>query len=372
MERITPILMLPNVNVIEPIESTSGLIVSSSDKRLRLLSREHPNFRIFLSRFKNAFGHKVTPSIFALKASADDVLRNTDAIASFRDALAMSVIPYQRALLIQRPNGPYIVWTDYFNFYPWMLDKNNEYLIGNSPAMLGLDEAREFHGQCSPELFPQSLRPHELDNPLLAALLERWEKYFAQRAETWENRALFRSLNMAFRAGQMPAGKDLTIYDVGRAVALWVSAFEILSHPGGTQKTDYGRVSNLIRLAPWKSAKTIETKYAAYKMSGQTTVGRWLYGELYRTRNSFLHGNPVGRSDLLIPASGRNLFEFAAPLFRMALASFLALEEPAWKIETLKGEAQKREIERQFRFVMPQHEIEKSLLLAQQPKPNPR
>ena len=34
---------------------------------------------------------------------------------------------------------------------------------------------------------------------------------------------------MANEAAKMPAGVDATLYDFGRAVALWVSAFEILT-----------------------------------------------------------------------------------------------------------------------------------------------
>lgn len=36
---------------------------------------------------------------------------------------------------------------------------------------------------------------------------------------------------MATQASQLPAGLDTTLYDLGRIAALWVSAFEILTHP---------------------------------------------------------------------------------------------------------------------------------------------
>lgn len=49
----------------------------------------------------------------------------------------------------------------------------------------------------------------------------------------WDDVALTRSLNMAYHASLLPAGTDTTFYDVGRIVSLWVSAFEILVHPGG-------------------------------------------------------------------------------------------------------------------------------------------
>jgi hypothetical protein len=46
-----------------------------------------------------------------------------------------------------------------------------------------------------------------------------------------EGQSLFRSLNMANQALQAPGGTDTTYYDVGRSIALWISAFEILAHP---------------------------------------------------------------------------------------------------------------------------------------------
>jgi len=30
----------------------------------------------------------------------------------------------------------------------------------------------------------------------------------------------------------LPGNVEVTIYDIGKAIALWVSAFEILAHPG--------------------------------------------------------------------------------------------------------------------------------------------
>jgi len=55
-------------------------------------------------------------------------------------------------------------------------------------------------------------------------LLERWERYYLGTKRRREDRILFRSLNMAVKAAQMPGGIDVTLYDVGRMIALWVWA----------------------------------------------------------------------------------------------------------------------------------------------------
>ena len=56
------------------------------------------------------------------------------------------------------------------------------------------------------------------------SLLKRWERYYLVAGRRREDRILFRSLNMAVKAAQMPGGIDVTLYDVGRMIALWVWA----------------------------------------------------------------------------------------------------------------------------------------------------
>jgi hypothetical protein len=56
------------------------------------------------------------------------------------------------------------------------------------------------------------------------SLLKRWERYYLGTKRRREDRILFRSLNMAVKAAQMPGGIDVTLYDVGRMIALWVWA----------------------------------------------------------------------------------------------------------------------------------------------------
>jgi hypothetical protein len=66
---------------------------------------------------------------------------------------------------------------------------------------------------------------------MFEALFRRWKRHYLARGRLWSDRALFRSLNMAANAAQLPGGIDTTLYDLGRMTGLWVSAFEILAHP---------------------------------------------------------------------------------------------------------------------------------------------
>jgi len=86
----------------------------------------------------------------------------------------------------------------------------------------------EFHGQSSPEL-PERQIP-EIDEPLFEILVKRWERHYLGFRRSRQDRALFRSLNMAVQASELPGGIDVTIYDLGRILALWVSACETLAH----------------------------------------------------------------------------------------------------------------------------------------------
>src|SRR5690606_11432129 len=155
------------------------------------------------------------------------------ALASFRDVIAISAIVQNRALDLLYPRGHRILFGDAFGIYPWVLDKHDDEMVGCTPAILRTNRATKFRGQSSPALFRTPLHGCEIDQPIFSALLERWRKFYERSRREWPDIALFRSLNMAYHASLLPTGTDTTFYDVGRLALLWVSAFEILVHPGG-------------------------------------------------------------------------------------------------------------------------------------------
>lgn len=107
---------------------------------------------------------------------------------------------------------------------------------------------------------------------------------------------MFRSLNMANQASQIPAGSDTTFYDVGHAIALWVSAFEILAHPG-MGKSGLYRVYGLLEDVAWECSRSRYRRYKAHKIGKKNSPRRplacWIYGEIYRARNDFLENYMV-------------------------------------------------------------------------------
>ena len=165
----------------------------------------------------------------------------------------------------------------------------------------------------------------DLDDVLLRALLAHWEDYFATGNDTIKNRRLFRALEMARAASRMPGGTDATFFDEGRAVALWVSAFEILAHDG--HHSDFGRVLSLLSQVVWQSP-TLKAQDHQVSHKGTpipTNLAGAIYKRLHWARTSFLHGDKVTAETLRREKSEKRVLWFVAPLFRLALTAFLDL-----------------------------------------------
>jgi len=227
-----PVFLMPNLRVVHDIITDEMAIVPCADERLKSYEAKHPQFRQFLQKFTDPFGVRVSPGVLLLRSDAPETFRSIEAVSSFRDLLALSVIPLQRARGIVHDGSHHIQYSDYFDFYPWVYHEGHKHLVCNTPAQLSLHEVRVFRGQTSPILSPLEFDHMDVDTPLLNALLQRWRIRYGTKRPEWSDRALFRSLNMAAAASKMPAGVDLTTFSLGRNIGLWVSAFEILTHTG--------------------------------------------------------------------------------------------------------------------------------------------
>jgi hypothetical protein len=205
-----------------------------------------------------------------------------------------------------------------------MLDKTYEDMILTNPGNLAIHLLSEFNGQSFPEVGQASVGQSDIDWPLANELLDRWNARFSGKNVKWEDKALFRSLNMANEAGRIPAPSVGVIYDAGRLLALWVSAYEILAHPGGTGQSNFAAVCGLLESVKWLDTKL---KVEAHTIPGnppqQKQLATWLCRKVYNLRNDFLHGNDVEASALTF--NERPVSDFAACLFRLAVTGFLDL-----------------------------------------------
>jgi hypothetical protein len=360
----TPAAILPNLFADKAVEGEVIALAPRSDPRVQGFCAAHPNFEVLLSRFTDAFHVELDPVVLIVRDDVLPKLAHVEPLASFRDLVALCVIPYCRSLAVVYRNPHHISYSNSFSFYPWMLGTDNEHLIATTPAMTALHVVEEFHGQSAPEL--PSLQLSELDEPLFNALLRRWKRYYLGKGQRWQDRALFRSLNMATQAAQLPASIDTTFYDLGRMAALWVSAFEILAHPR-TANSGLKSVYPLFECISFCDRHVGRRRYTAYmgrikKPWPRRSLPGWLYGKLYQARCAFLHGGPV-RTSLLSPANSKvGLFWLAPSLFRLALTGFVDL---SFK-KSIPKDPQKlgKYIADKMQFTKYQKTIERALLRA--------
>jgi hypothetical protein len=67
---------------------------------------------------------------------------NMEALAGFREALALSVVPYSWARGHTYGRKHQVLYSNRFSIYPWIIDKNYEYVVMHSSAMLALQETK--------------------------------------------------------------------------------------------------------------------------------------------------------------------------------------------------------------------------------------
>lgn len=325
----TPIWVMPNLRVHDAVDGGRVAIASIRDQRIINLANQHPTFRSFIASFKDAFGVAVEPSVLIVKKPKSRPLK-LEPLASFRDLVALSVIPYQRAqMIVHRGQMPRVLYSNTFYLYPWMLDNDYQHLMTNTISGMGIHVVSKFAGQSSPDIFAHDLQPHDIDEPLFKALLQRWERRYFQPKPSHADIALFRALNMATVACQTPGVVDTTMYDIGRIVALWVSAFEILAHPGPGKRVHLTTVYDLFDSIKYQDKNIGKKRYMAWmpllKRQTRGNLPRFVYGQLYEARNAFLHGNSVSHAVLRPRNSKSLLFHLAPPLFRLALTSVLQI-----------------------------------------------
>lgn len=360
-----PISVLPNIWVTEPIEHRPFALVPYNDPRVRDLASTHPSFQVFRSRFFDTFRQRIEPGILLRldERGVHPEFRSAQATASFRDVLAASVVPRQRSLSLKYASRHRIWYADFFWLYPWMTDRHFEHVIARTPAMLALHDVREFRGQQSPDLNRMEASLDDFDQPMLRRLLERWSIRYSTKKPAWTDRALFRSLNMAFHAMSFPGGSVVTLHDAGRMIGLWISAFEILIHPG-QGKVGWKDVITHLEHVDWehRGCRARRRTVGTVSQPKKTNIAGWIYKKMYDCRNNFLHGNPITSESLRLPRSGRSLFDIAATPYRAALARHVGLVWDGPLPDPTDADAFGQYISDHADFAAPQREIELAIL----------
>lgn len=319
--------VLPEIQVRQAIGNDLISIAPYDDPRVQEYISSNPYAKALAENFKDQFGRPTTPSFLMAADSIPDRLRDIEAIVGFRNAFALSVITKGHERSLSNLFVAYPLYSDYFQFYPITVGKDNDCFLIHSPALLGLDNKhKKFRGQTNPSLAGQCGMLAENDASLFSLILRAWERRFVKGRTEWSTTALFRSLEMAYRASAMPFANHATVNDYGTSASLWVSALEILSHPR-RGKADLLTVLNLLEQFQWndKSVKKRLYKVKHRQQQRRVNLPQRLYKELYDIRNDFLHGNPISTNRLHpFRQKGKpGITRFAPLLYKVALLCYL-------------------------------------------------
>ncbi len=321
------IFLLPNLCLPKAIGNDAIAIVPCSDQRVVEIISASSIARHLVESFEDQFGKRVSPALLLTRSDLPDSVRSIDAMVGFRNILALSTIikGYEHGLTCSFVSCP--LYSDYFDFYPIAISRNNQALIIDSPSVLGFnDRYQYFKGQTAPGL----ASPGNVASPagdLFAQLEKVWiRRFVSKKLGEWRTRALFRSLEMAYHATAMSSKNHSTLYDFGTSASLWVSAFEILSHPR-SGKADLLSVLQLLGKYNWAEKRVARKAYRVKYRNHVHKVNlvQKLYKQLYEARNDFLHGNPV-RSRQLHPFRDEQvetITRFAPLIYKVLLLSFL-------------------------------------------------
>ena len=239
----------------------------------------------------------------------------------------MSVIPQSWAKVLRYESNMGIKYSDYFAVYPWMIEKSyGEHLITQTLNLLGWHSVHKLQGQPASALSKEFFDLGPMDRPLFDGLLQRWQQAFSTDSPLPDDIRLFRSLNMANAAARLPGGADALLLDIGRSVALWSSAFEILAP---SNREAFREVYGLLDRNIWRTEACKKPIYESYGFRSDKThrnLPCWLFGEINHARNDYLHGNPIAGNRLIPRPAKRPLHLYTSMLYRMALAAFIDLK----------------------------------------------
>ena len=320
--------VLPNLGLKNQFGNDNIAIVPHNDSRVTNITSSNPFAKSLFKGFEDQFRRKAYPSALLVNINSSDRIREPETIVGFRNSFALSTIIKGHEHSLTSSFVAYPLYSDYFDFYPISISRQNDGLITNSPAGMDYnDESKKFRGQTSPSLLAPGQFFAEPDSNLFDSLQKAWHRRFIKkRTKEWSTRALFRSLEMAYQASTLPFENHSTIYDYGVSASLWVSALEILSHPRRGQ-ANLLSVIELLGHYQWNNRvlkkKTYKVKYRGREH--KVNLPQKLYKELYDTRNDFLHGEPV-KINRLFPFKNNKLpgiTRFAPLIYKVALLSFL-------------------------------------------------
>lgn len=339
--------VLPNLQAPITVDDLSGYVALAhyDDPRVQVIAQHQPGARKFLEGFWDQYGHSQKPSAVIYRTDIpcpSEVLRR--AWVDFRNVVALAaILPGWAQVRPDPAHGapPNPLWGDVFAAYPGLLGDDGAIHSINPAQMILAHPHAPFAAMPDPAI-PVYRDPFSLDVPLLAHLLRRWkERYIGTRATGSRHEALFRSLEMAYRATLVPGWNEGSVYDFGTTLGLWVSALEILAHPGRSRQVNRQQVVDLLGRARWIAPQLKRRQYKSRIRNRTTreTLAQRLCHHVYEARNAFLHGNRITERHWRVGSRfvKTPLNHLAPSLYRTAVLVWLGWDVPAALVRQMHG-----------------------------------
>ncbi len=249
----TPIAVLPSVDVrTDKLGGPHIALLGSGDPRYEAFVENNADLKTFLTRFTGSHGETLRPSMIAVSSEYEGK-PVSHAIASFKDIVVAAVTLDTRVLTILSDNNRGPFYSNSFDIYPWIVTNRGDRLIAMTPAISALHQLKGFRGLASPAVPVHRVEDSHVHSGLFNGLYRLWTQQYLEEKDVWEARSVLRSLNMATTAMEVPnTSVTETIYDWGRVIAHWVSAFEILVHPGADGRADELKVLDMLAQVEWR------------------------------------------------------------------------------------------------------------------------
>lgn len=147
-----PILALPGLDLTSAVGCELAVLSPAHDPRVQARRRQDRDLDAFLDRFADTFGEQFEPALLLIAESAPEAAFQAEAVTGFRDVVALAGIMPAWARAIQNGRALEPLWADAYDFFPWMVSKEGDGLIGQSAALLGAHDIAALQGQSSPLL----------------------------------------------------------------------------------------------------------------------------------------------------------------------------------------------------------------------------
>lgn len=322
--------VLPNLcpKVPSPFVTDFLAICSGKDPLLQLVASTPGDATslAMLGKYRSWFGKAYVPGCVLVRSDAPDAVRQAETLRAFRNVCAAATITSSAARALT--GGQWLpLYSDFFVFASHVAGKSGWIQNMDGPVGGMNDDVENFVGQCGGQIDMPDAFSVSADPVLLKRLFAAWDLYCLKKKRRGEMLPIFRSLEVAFHAARFPSDGLSSINDAGTRVGLWVSALEILAHPGAGGKADKEKVQTVLGNAELRSKPLKRRRYRVSYAKKPYTValpGR-IYEDLYAARNAFMHGNPVEGRDLQFWRSLKrpSLMRLAPLLYNLALRATL-------------------------------------------------